>query len=57
MIISALHTLSSGLQEKVLVKFFLHHHAPMKVTFADNQDKFDYLTTSVLYILNDWLLR
>ena len=57
MIISALHTLSSGLQEKVLVKFFLHHHAPMKVTFADNQDKFDYRTTSVLYILNDWLLR
>ena len=55
MIISARCTLSSVLQEKLLVKFSRQYHAPMEITFADNQHKFDSRTTSTLYSLNGWL--
>ena len=55
MIISARHTLSSDLQETLLVKFLRQNHARMKLTVADNQHKFDSSTTSVLYKLNAWL--
>ena len=55
MIISARRTLSSVLQEKLLAKYSRQYHAPMKITFADNRHKFNFLTTSALYILNDWL--
>ena len=54
-IISARRTLSSVLQEKLLLKFSRQYHAPTKITFADNQQKFDSRTTSALYILNDSL--
>ena len=47
-IISARRILSSVLQEKLLVKFPRQYHAPMKITFADNQHKFDSRTTSFL---------
>ena len=53
MIISARRPLSSFLQEKLLVKFFRHYHAIMKITFVDNQNKLDSRTTSALYIPND----
>ena len=55
MFISERRTLSSFLKEKLLVKFSRQHHAPMEINFANNQHKFDSRTTSVLYILNDWL--
>ena len=44
---------SSIPQEKLLVKFSHHYHAPTEITFADNQDKFESRTTSAPYILND----
>ena len=53
MIISARRILSSVLQEKLLVKFSRQYHAPMKIAFAGNQHKFDSLSNSELYILND----
>ena len=46
MIISARFTLSSVLQEKLLVKFSRQYHALMNITFADNQHKFDSRTTT-----------
>ena len=55
MIISACGTFSSVLQEKLLVKFSRQYDAPTKITFADNQYKFDFRTMSALYILNDWI--
>ena len=55
MIVPARRTLFSLYQEKLPVKFSLQYHAPMKVIFAGNQQKFDSRTTSALYILNDWL--
>ena len=55
MIISVRQALSSVLQQKLLVKFSIQYHAPMKIIFADNQQKFDSRTTSALYILNHWL--
>ena len=41
MIIFARRTLSSVLQEKLLVKFSRQYRAPMEIPFADNQHKFD----------------
>ena len=41
MVISARGTISSALQENLLVKFSRQYHAPMKINFADNQHKFD----------------
>ena len=45
MIIFACRTLSFVLQEKLLVKFSSQYHAPMKITFANNQHKFDSRAT------------
>ena len=50
MIISARRTLSSVLQERLLEKFSRQYHALMKITFVDNQHKFDFRTTLALYI-------
>lgn len=36
-----LSLLSSVLQENLLVKISFLYHAPMKITFVDNQQKFD----------------
>ena len=47
--------LPSVVQEKLLVKFTRQYHAPMKIIFADNQQKFDSRTTLALYTPNDWL--
>ena len=55
MIISARSTLPSVLQEKLLVKFSRQYHALMKITFAENQHKFDSRTISTLSMLNVWL--
>ena len=52
MIISARRTLCSVLQEKFLGELSCQYHAPMKITFADNQQKFDSRTTSTLYTLS-----
>ena len=43
MIIFARCALSSIIQEKLLVKFSRQYHAPMKITFADNEHKSDPL--------------
>ena len=47
-IISARRILSSVLPEKLLLKIPRQYHAPTKITFADNQHKFDSRTTSFL---------
>ena len=52
MIISAHDALSPVLQEKLLVKFSHQYHALMRITFPDNQQKFDSHTTWTLYLLN-----
>ena len=52
MIIFARRIHCTALQEKLPVKFSRQCHAPMKITFADNQHKFDSRTTSALYMLN-----
>ena len=51
MIISARRTLCSVLREKFLGELSRQYHGPMKITFADNQQKFDSRTTSTLYTL------
>ena len=55
MIVSARRILSSVFQKNLLVSFSRQYHAPMKIIFADNQQKFDSRTTASLYILHDWL--
>ena len=40
---------------KVTSKISRQYHASRKAIFADNQQKFDFRTTSALYMLNDWL--
>ena len=39
---------------EVIGKVFLQYYTSMKITLADNQQKFDSCTNSALYMLNDW---
>ena len=50
-----MNILSSVFHKKLLVNFSRQYHAPMKIIYSDNQQKFDSRTTSAPYILNDWL--
>ena len=47
------YSLSSALQEKLLVKFLRHNHAPTIITFADNQHKFSSGTTLSLEVTKE----